>query len=84
MALLVPIYAGEDQIGGLVLGLAEGGCDVWGMGRRHPVDLSMEVLPAPFAATLAGLGISEKRWDQIIWDIRQQLSGCEDLYKFVS
>lgn len=70
--------------GGLILGLAEKVCDVWGFGRRLAVDLSADVPLDPFADVLAHLGIGAGRWDQLVWDIRQHLSGCEELYRLDS
>ncbi len=66
--------------GGILLGLAEGVCDLWGVGRQRPVDLSQEAPMAPFLPAMTQIGLGEQRWDSLVWDIRQQLAGGEDLY----
>jgi putative nucleotidyltransferase with HDIG domain len=75
------LAGGECPTGGAVLGLAEGVCDIWGVGRKHPLNLSEDAPVEPFRPALKQLGISESRWDPLIWDIRQHLAGCEDLYR---
>lgn len=67
--------------GGAVLALAEGVCDIWGVGRKRPLNLSEDAPVAAFRPVLKRLGIAESRWDPLIWDIRQHLAGCEDLYR---
>ncbi len=66
---------------GVLLGLAEGVCDLWGMGRRRPVDLSQDAPVESFQSALVRIGLDESRWESLMWDIRQKLTGCEDLYQ---
>lgn len=67
--------------GGVLLGLAEGVCSLWGVGKTKPLDLGRDVPAALFLPALRRLGLAEDRWEPLIWDIRQHLSGCEDLYR---
>ncbi len=66
--------------GGILLGLAEQVCDLWGVGRRDDADLGIEAPSSLFLPYLENLGLDEAAWDGLIWDIRQQLTGIEDLY----
>jgi putative nucleotidyltransferase with HDIG domain len=72
--------AGEWAKGAAVLKLAEGVCSAWGLGRCHPVDLSREVPADGFQDLLRELGIHASKWDQLIWDIRQNLAGLDGLF----
>lgn len=71
----------ETPPGGVILALAEGVCDVWRVGRKQPLNLSEDAPVDAFKPALKLLGIGETRWDPLIWDIRQHLAGCEDLYR---
>ncbi len=67
--------------GGVLLGLAEGVCDQWGVGRKTPVDLSQEMPALPFLPAMTRIGLEEDRWESLVWDVRQQLADCENLYR---
>jgi len=62
------------------LALAQGVCGAWGIGRKVPVDLSEEVPSASFLPVLEALRISTDSWDQILWDIRQNLVRVEEIF----
>ncbi len=72
--------AGAGNESGILLGLAEGLCDLWRVGREHPVDLSIEAPVDAFLPALEQVGLDPSRWEAVVWDIRQQLAGIEDLY----
>jgi HD-like signal output (HDOD) protein len=67
--------AGEWVPGAAVLTLAEGICGHWGLGRKENIDLSEDVPVEKFLLALEDLGLSTEKWDQVIWDIRQNLVG---------
>jgi HD-like signal output (HDOD) protein len=67
--------AGEWATAAAVLTLAEDICGHWGVGRKHPVDLSEEVPVEKFLEILEDLDLPAEKWDQVIWDIRQNLVG---------
>ena len=71
---------GTGNEGGILLGLAEDVCDLWGVGREPAVDLSRETPVEPFMPAMELIGLEEAQWDDLVWDIRQQLAGVEDLY----
>ena len=62
------------------LSLAKGICGAWGIGREVPVDLSDEVPYSFFLEVLEALEISTRSWDQIIWDVRQNLVKVEEIF----
>ncbi len=73
--------AGEWAPGAAVLNLAEGVCGHWGLGRKHPIDLSEEVPVEKFQDILDDLGLPADKCDQVIWDIRQNLVGLGGIFK---
>ncbi len=62
------------------LSLAQGICGIWGIGRKVPVDLSQEVPITPFLEVTGRLGLETDNWDQIIWDVRQNLVKIEEIF----
>ncbi len=73
--------AGEWTGGAAVMNLAEGICGHWGLGRRNPVDLSEDVPAEKFRDILDHLGLPVEKWDQVIWDIRQNLVGLDGIFR---
>lgn len=67
--------AGEWTPAAAVLCLAEGVCGHWGLGRKDPVDLSEDIPVEKFQDILDHIGLPAGKWDQVIWDIRQNLVG---------
>jgi len=73
--------AGEWVTGAAVPTLAEGVCGHWGLGRKTTVDLSEDVPVEKFQDVLDDLGLPAEKWDQVIWDIRQNLVGLGGIFQ---
>jgi len=73
--------AGEWAPGAAVLCLAEGVCGHWGLGRKYPVDLSEDLPVEKFQDILDHIGLPAGKWDQVIWDIRQNLVGLDGTFQ---
>ena len=72
--------AGEWALGAAVMALAEEISGCWGLGQIEPIDLS-EPLPAhKFRPYLIDLEIPEEKWDQVVWEIQQNMSGLHGLF----
>ncbi len=72
--------AGEVDGGAQVLQLAQIICANWSIGKGEPIDLSQDFDPEPYADSLQRVGLSMAKVPQLIWDIRQHLTGLERLY----
>ena len=72
--------AGEWVSAAAILSLAEGICGHWGLGHKHSVDLSEDVPVEKFQDILVDLGLSVDKWDQVIWDIRQNLVDLDGVF----
>ncbi len=75
------MQAGEWAHGAAVVSLAEGICGHWGLGRNLDIDLSEEVPWEKFQETGDFIGLPEEKWDQVIWDIRQNLVGLGGIFR---
>ena len=75
------LRAGQWARAAAVLALAEGICGHWGLGRRETVDLSEEVPVENFQIILNDLGLPTEKWDQVIWDIRQNLVDMDGIFR---
>lgn len=79
-------YHHEYQLGGewkstaAALALAQGICGAWGIGRKISVDLSEMVPSAPYLDVMDDLGIEPTSWEQILWDVRQNLVKVEEIF----
>lgn len=73
--------AGQWTPGAAVLTLAEGVCGHWGLGRQQDVDLSEDVPVDKFQEVLTDLGLPTEKWDQVIWDIRQNLVDLDGIFR---
>ena len=73
--------AGEWTHGAAVVSLAEKICGHWGLGRKPAVDLSEEVPWEKFQETGNFIGLPEEKWDQVIWDIRQNLVSLDGIFQ---
>ncbi len=71
---------GEWASGAAALTLAQGICSHWGIGHNPIVDLSEDIPCAPYLEVLDTLRISTSSWDQIIWDVRQNLVRMGELF----
>lgn len=73
---------GTRQIGSgaLVLQLAQAIAHTWQIGRFEPIDLSTDFDPEPHQQAFTELGLPASKLPQLIWDVRQNLTGLERLY----
>lgn len=62
------------------LSLAQGICGAWGIGRKIPVDLSEMIPCSPYMEVVDDLGIEVSNWEQILWDVRQNLVKVEEIF----
>ncbi len=72
--------AGEHKGGAAILTLAQEICGVWGIGRKNPVDLSEDIPMAVCSETLEDLGLPTNKWEQIIWEVRQDLVELDTIF----
>lgn len=72
--------AGEWASAAAALSMAQGICGHWGIGRQVPVDLSAEIPVSPFLDVLDTLRIETANWEQIVWDVRQNLVKMEEIF----
>ncbi len=66
--------------GALVLQMAQVLVRTWKVGHGEPIDLSLDFDPGPHGELLALVGLPASKIPQLVWDIRQNLSGIERLY----
>ncbi|MDY0110728.1 MAG: HDOD domain-containing protein [Candidatus Krumholzibacteria bacterium] len=66
--------------GAKILQLAQIIIGTWSIGHGEPVDLSADFDPTPHADRFATVGLPLGKTPQLIWDIRQSLTGLEKLY----
>lgn len=72
--------AGDHKGGAAILALAHEICAAWGFGLKNPVDLSEDVPVANYSQLLHDLGLPENKWDQIIWEVRQDLVELDTIF----
>ncbi len=75
-----PLAAGT-HIGGVVIQLAQVICAAWNVGQEGPTDLSEEVSLERQQGILTRLELTAEQMPQLIWDIRKNLVGIEDLFR---
>lgn len=75
------LEAGEWADGAAVLCLAEGICGHWGLGRKQNIDLSEEMPRDKFREMGDFIGLPDDKWDQVIWDIRQNLVNMDGIFR---
>ena len=66
--------------GSLVLQLAHELVRTWQVGYAEPIDLGLDFDPDPHQDLLVRTGLPQSKIPQLVWDIRQNLSGIEKLY----
>jgi putative nucleotidyltransferase with HDIG domain len=76
----LPPQTGGICGGALVLQMAQVITQTWQIGRQEPVDLSADFDPEPHQDRFQQLGLPESKLPQLVWDIRQNLTGLERLY----
>jgi hypothetical protein len=72
---------GQWALGATVLTLAEEIAACWGLGARDPVDLAEPLPSERFRPYLNDLGIALEKWDQVVWDMQQNMSGLHGLFE---
>ena len=75
------MQAGEWAHGAAVVCLAEKICGHWGLGRKLNIDLSGEVPWEKVREPANFIGLPEEKWDQVIWDIRQNLVSLDGIFQ---
>lgn len=75
------LEAGKWSQGAAVLNLAEGICGHWGLGRKREIDLSEDLPWEKFQVAAHFIGLPEENWNQVIWDIRQNLVGLDGIFQ---
>lgn len=70
----------DTPAGARLLQLAEAIVATWNIGRTFEVDLGDEFDADTHRGLLDQLGVPEQRLPQVIWDVRQSLSGIDKLY----
>jgi len=73
--------AGEWATAAAILSLAEGVCGHWRLGRKNPIDLSEDIPAEKFQDLLDQISLPVEKWDQVIWDIRQNLVGLDGTFR---
>lgn len=72
--------ADEWSLGAAVMALAEEIAAHWGLGRVEPIDFSDPLPAEQFRLYLLELGLPEEKWDQVVWEIQQNMSGLHGLF----
>jgi len=72
--------AGPWSTSAAALSMAQGICGYWGIGRTEVLDLSQEIPSSLFLDVMEVLGLATNQWDQIIWELRQNLTKNEQLF----
>ncbi len=75
-----PLDRDDVSVGARVLQLAQVVIHTWRVGYGEPIDLSQDFDPAPHQALIDRVGLSAGKLPQVVWDIRQNLTGIEKLY----
>jgi putative nucleotidyltransferase with HDIG domain len=71
--------AGVDP-GARVLQLAQALVETWRVGQGATIDLSREFVAEPHAELVCTVGLPPTKIPQVVWDLRQNLTGIEKLY----
>jgi len=70
----------DHKGGAAILALAQEICGVWGIGRKNPVDLSEDIAMDQCHEILEDLGLPQSKWEQIIWEVRQNLVELDSIF----
>jgi putative nucleotidyltransferase with HDIG domain len=73
--------AGEWAMGAAVLSLAEEISSCWGLGHEELVDLSKDLPVERFRPFMDQLGIPAEKWNQVVWEMQQNMSGLAGLFE---
>jgi putative nucleotidyltransferase with HDIG domain len=76
----MPLARTDAAAGARVLQLAQVLVETWRIGHGEPVDLSPDFDPEPHAELLDRVGLPTTKLPQVVWDVRQNLTGIESLY----
>jgi putative nucleotidyltransferase with HDIG domain len=75
-----PLERLDADRGARVLQLAHAVVDTWHVGHGEPVDLSLDFDARPHEALIERVGLPPTKVPQMVWDVRQHLTGIEKLY----
>ena len=75
-----PATKPEICAGAVLMQLAQALVQTWRVGHGEPIDLSLDFDPTPHGFLLDRVGLPSGKIPQVVWDIRQSLSGIERLY----
>lgn len=75
-----PDQALDDPLGAQILALSQCIVRTWSIGYREPIDLELEFDTETAGSLVAQLQIPQSKLAQILWDVRQNLSGIEKLF----
>ena len=66
--------------GARVLQLAQVMVETWHVGHGEPIDLSLDFIADPHHELIDLVGLPYSKLPQLVWAIRQNLTGIEKLY----
>ena len=75
-----PHASGGLHRGALAVNAADKLCNMWGVGTQPYMDLGEEIDKELFREILDEFKITDAKWEEILWDVRQKLAGLEELY----
>ncbi|MBN1164258.1 MAG: HDOD domain-containing protein [Candidatus Krumholzibacteriota bacterium] len=76
-----PRASGGPHLNALLVSLADGICNFWGVGTQPFMDLGEEIEPESCREALEALKISASGLQDTLWEVRQKLANLEDLYR---
>jgi HD-like signal output (HDOD) protein len=76
----VPLERTDAAAGARVLQLAQVLVETWQIGHGEPIDLSPDFDAEPHHVLLDRVGLPLSKLPQVVWDVRQNLTGIESLY----
>jgi putative nucleotidyltransferase with HDIG domain len=68
------------EAGAVVMQLAQEIVNTWQVGHGEPIDLSIDYDPDRHLELIEQVGLPPSKIPQLVWDVRQSLSGIERLY----
>lgn len=75
-----PLDHPDVDPGARVLQLAQVVVETWHVGHGEPIDLSCEFSAEPHQDLIDLVGLPAAKLPQLVWDVRQNLTGIEKLY----
>ena len=78
-----PLAQAGVHPGARVLQLAQVLVETWRVGHGEPIDLSRDFDPEPHAELIAAVALPPAKLPQVVWDLRQNLTGIDKIYPAV-